>query len=175
MSPWVYWLYACSPMRLISLILSLFICSSMSLEAFAYSEQNLSLKKQAVPSAFKLRVENSAATVVPSDVGIIGGKYLHRKGDMSTVIEVYPHTPAERAGVQVGDRVLEVDGLNIMAFDADQVFAMIAGRPGEPVRLKLMRCAGLAGACRAYDVNLTRMDMNELASDQVFKIYKYGN
>ncbi len=147
----------------------------MSVNAAAYTEQNLSIKKQAAPTSFKLSVANSDATFVPSDVGIIGVKYLHRKGDMSTVIEVYPHTPAERAGVQVGDRVLEVDHTNIMAFDADQVFSMIAGRPGEPVSLKLMHCAGTAGACRAYEVNLIRMDMNELASDQVFKIYKYGN
>ncbi len=147
----------------------------MSLEALAYTEQNLSIKKDPAPTSFKLSVANSNATFVPSDVGIIGVKYLHRKGDMSTVIEVYPHTPASAAGVQVGDRVLEVDGTNIMAFDADQVFAMIAGRPGEPVRLKMMRCAGSTGACRAYEVNLTRMDMNELASEQVFKIYKYGN
>jgi C-terminal processing protease CtpA/Prc len=146
----------------------------MSLEASAYTEQNLSVKKEAVPTSFKLSVANSDATFVPSDVGIIGVKYLHHKGDMSTVIEVYPHTPAERAGVVVGDRVLEVDGLNIMSYDADQVFAMIAGRPGEPVRLKLMRCSATS-ACRAYDVNLVRMDMNQLASDKVFQIYKYGN
>ena len=146
----------------------------MSLEVSAYTEQNLSVKKEAAPTSFKLSVANSDASFVPSDVGIIGVKYLHHKGDMSTVIEVYPHTPAESAGVIVGDRVLEVDGLNIMAYDADQVFAMIAGRPGEPVRLKLMRCSGTS-ACRAYDVNLVRMDMNQLASDKVFQIYKYGN
>ncbi len=156
------------------LILLFLLCSFTSLEVLAYTEQNLSLKKQPIPTSFKLSVANSDASFVPSDVGIIGVKYLHRKGDMSTVIEVYPHTPAERAGVQVGDRVIEVDGTNIMAFDADQVFSMIAGRPGEPVRLKLLHCAS-GGACRAYDVNLVRMDMNELASDQVFKIYKYGN
>ncbi len=158
------------------IILSLVVCSFVGLPAFALKEQNLTIAPQPQQSSFKLSAQNTETGFVPSNVGIIGVKYLHKKGDMSTVIDVYPHTPAEAAGVRVGDRVVEVDGTNIMAFDADQVFAMIAGYPGQPVRLKLMRCAGgTMGACRAYEVNLVRMDMNELASDNVFKIYKYGN
>ena len=90
---------------------------------------------------------------------------------MSNVIDVYPNTPAAQAGVRVGDRIVEVDGMNIMPFDADQVFALIAGYPGQPVHLKLLRCDS---RCRTYEINLTRMDMNQIASDNIFKIYKYG-
>lgn len=127
---------------------------------------------------FKLSAVSSDASFVPSNVGIIGIKYLHSKGSMSTVIEVYPDTPAAKAGIQVGDRILEVDGMNIMPFDADQVFAMIAGSPGQPIQLKMMRCStfrSVYGDCHAYQVNLTRMDMNQVSSDQVFRVYKYGN
>jgi|GEM_PF-2674498 len=127
---------------------------------------------------FKLGVQEAYSDFVPSNVGIIGLKYLHKTGDTSTVIDVYPHTPAEQAGIQVGDRILEVDGSSIIPLTADQVFAVIAGRPETTVELKMMRCDQNYGShlgCRAYSVNLKRMDMNQLASDRVFRVYKYGN
>lgn len=127
---------------------------------------------------FKLGVQEAYSDFVPSNVGIIGLKYLHRTGETSTVIDVYPNTPAQQAGIQVGDRILEVDGSSIIPYTADQVFAVIAGRPETNVELKMMRCnlsyANQSG-CRAYVVNLKRMDMNQLASDRVFRVYKYGN
>jgi C-terminal processing protease CtpA/Prc len=133
---------------------------------------------KAETSKFKLGVSEDMSDFVPSNVGIIGVKYLHKTGETSTVIDVYPHTPAEQAGIQVGDRILEVDGSNIIPLTADQVFAVIAGRPNTDVELKLMRCNQNYGThlgCRAYIVNLKRMDMNQLASDRVFRVYKYGN
>jgi len=127
---------------------------------------------------FKLGVQEAYSDFVPSNVGIIGLKYLHKTGETSTVIDVYPNTPAQQAGIQVGDRILEVDGSSIIPYTADQVFAVIAGRPETNVELKMMRCnssyASQSG-CRAYIVNLKRMDMNQLASDRVFRVYKYGN
>lgn len=122
--------------------------------------------------SFSLQAASSDEVFAPSNIGIIGIKYLHKKGEMSNVVDVYPNTPAAQAGVRVGDRLVEVDGLNIMPFDADQVFAMIAGYPGQPVHLKLLRCDS---RCRSYEVNLTRMDMNQISSDNIFRVYKYGN
>jgi len=127
---------------------------------------------------FKLGVQEAYSDFVPSNVGIIGLKYLHKTGETSTVIDVYPNTPAEQAGIQVGDRILEVDGSSIIPLTADQVFAVIAGRPETTVELKMMRCNQNYGShmgCRAYSVNLKRMDMNQLASDRVFRVYRYGN
>ncbi len=120
---------------------------------------------------FKLSATTSDADFVPSDIGIVGIKYLHRMGEMSSVIAVYPNTPAEASGVKIGDKILEIDGVNVMPLDADQVFALMAGRPGTEVSMKMMRCLG---NCRAYNIAVKRMDMNHLASDEVFKVYKYG-
>lgn len=127
---------------------------------------------------FKLGVSEAYSDFVPSEIGIIGVKYLHKTGENSVVIDVYPHTPAESAGIRVGDRILEVDGSNIIPYTADQVFSVIAGKPGTVVELKMMRCNENFGThlgCREYNVNLKRMDMNQLASDRVFRVYKYGN
>lgn len=128
--------------------------------------------------AFKLGVEEGEMTYEPSDIGILGLRYLQRPGEMSTVVEVYPHTPAEDAGIVVGDKIVEVDGTNIMPFNADEVFGLIAGRPGTMVNLKMMRCGnGMNGKpwCRTFSATLKRMDMNQLKSDQIYKIYRYTN
>lgn len=127
--------------------------------------------------SFKLGVLDTDSSFAPSNIGIIGIKYLHRPGDMSTVIDVYPGTPAEKAGVRVGDRLLEVDNVSIIPFSSDQVFGLIAGRPGEHIKLKLMRCNknyGTSLGCNSYDVDLVRMDMAQIGSDRIFKIYRYG-
>lgn len=135
------------------------------------------VNSSATQASFKLGVLDTNSSYAPSNIGIIGIKYLHRPGDMSTVIEVYPGTPAEKAGVRIGDRLLEVDNVSIIPFSSDQVFGLIAGRPGEHIKLKLMRCNrnyGTSLGCSSYDVDLVRMDMAQINSDRIFKIYRYG-
>jgi C-terminal processing protease CtpA/Prc len=138
--------------------------------------QSLTLKPREVePKSYKLNVAESTASFEPSNVGIIGMKYLHKPGSMSTVVEIYPHTPAEKAGVHIGDRLLAVNGTNIIPYNSDQVFAMIAGLPGAPINLKFMRCNNYGSSCYTFDTQMLRMDMNELNSDRVYRIYRYGS
>jgi len=121
--------------------------------------------------SYKLYADSETATYEKSNRGILGVKYLHQKNKNSVVISVYPNTPAERAGIQVGDQIIAVDGINVMPYDADHVFSLIDGLPGSPVTLSMLRCSP---QCKPYQARLVRMDMNELNSDNVFKIYKYG-
>jgi C-terminal processing protease CtpA/Prc len=121
--------------------------------------------------SYRLYADSETATYEKSNRGILGVKYLHQKNKNSVVISVYPNTPAERAGIQVGDQIIAVDGINVMPYDADHVFTLIDGLPGSPVTLSMLRCTT---QCRPYQARLVRMDMNELNSDNVFKIYKYG-
>ncbi|MCE2928661.1 MAG: PDZ domain-containing protein [Candidatus Caenarcaniphilales bacterium] len=145
------------------------------LTAVSANYQELPLNQPAYPVSspkFELGVQDQATTYQPSNIGIIGIRYLHRPGETSTVIEVYPHTPAAEYGIRVGDKILEVNGINVRSLTADDVYALIAGRPGEAVNLKFMRC-GLS--CQSFSTTMRRMDMNEVASDQVFRIYRYNN
>lgn len=121
--------------------------------------------------SYRLYADSETATYEKSNRGILGVKYLHQKNKNSVVISVYPNTPAERAGIQVGDQIIAVDGINVMPYDADHVFSLIDGLPGSPVTLSMLRCTA---QCRPYQARLVRMDMNELNSDNIFKIYKYG-
>lgn len=120
---------------------------------------------------FKLQANSSAASYAKSNKGILGIKYLHRRNSESTVIQVYPNTPAERAGIVVGDKIVAVDGVDVRPYDANNVFSLIEGPPGVTVKLSMLRCSI---DCRPYQVSLTRMDMNQIQSDNIFRIYRYG-
>lgn len=131
----------------------------------------LLLSSSQAASKFELSASHTNATVKPSNVGVVGLRYLHKAGSYSMVQEVYPNTPASKAGIQYGDQILEIDGISVRPYDANGVFALMAGKPGDTVRLKILRCHV---SCKEMQVDLKRMDMNYLASDQVFRIYKYG-
>lgn len=169
-------------LTLSSLFLSLFTAVKAEYQELTfpgttnYQQPNNSYKNQVQKSSgFKLGVQEEELSYTPSNVGIVGIKYLHKPGSMSTVIEVYPRTPAAAAGIRVGDRLLEVNGTNIIPFSSDQVFSMIAGYPGAPINLKFMRCNAYGMNCYSFTSQLVRMDMNKLESDRIFRIYKYGS
>ncbi|HKS28261.1 MAG TPA: S41 family peptidase [Pyrinomonadaceae bacterium] len=48
-------------------------------------------------------------------------------------------TPAERAGLRYGDRILEVDGKDAREWTSEQVSKNVRGDRGEPVRIKVER------------------------------------
>ena len=53
------------------------------------------------------------------------------------VAEVYPQSPAERAGIERGDVITAVDGRSIAGLAAEVSTAKIRGKPGTRVELKL--------------------------------------
>ena len=57
------------------------------------------------------------------------------------VIEVQPDTPAERAGMKVGDVIVELEGMKWDAPGASERFQdeVMSRRPGETVRMKVQR------------------------------------
>ncbi|HEX6749813.1 MAG TPA: S41 family peptidase [Longimicrobium sp.] len=59
--------------------------------------------------------------------------------DTATVMRVYPRTPAEGAGVQVGDRIVEVDGQKVTGIALDKVTSRLLGPQGTTVRATLVR------------------------------------
>jgi C-terminal processing protease CtpA/Prc len=122
-------------------------------------------------AAFRLSADSANYEYTPSNIGIVGLRYLHQRGSLSTVVEVYPGTPAAEAGIREGDRIVKVEGVDIKPFDADGVYQAMAGLPGQPVKLEMMRCDP---RCQNFIINLTRIDMNAVASENVFRVYKYG-
>jgi len=59
--------------------------------------------------------------------------------DTATVMRVYPRTPADGAGVQVGDRIVEVDGQKVTGLSLDKVTSRLLGPQGTSVKATLVR------------------------------------
>ncbi len=71
---------------------------------------------------------------VGMEIGVRDGKVL--------VISPLPDTPAERAGVRPGDRIMRVDGESVEGWRLDQISAAIRGEAGTEVTLTLERGDG---------------------------------
>ncbi len=56
-----------------------------------------------------------------------------------TVVEPYPGAPADRAGVQVGDRIVEIEGESTRKLTNDEIGRMMRGEPGSTVTFTVER------------------------------------
>ena len=63
--------------------------------------------------------------------------------------------PAERAGLQAGDRILEVDGESTAGKTVEEAVIMIRGKIGVPVTLRIFR----EGWSEARDIKITRANI----------------
>jgi carboxyl-terminal processing protease len=74
-----------------------------------------------------------------------GGKYggvgmqIEDQQGWITVSTVFPHTPAERQGVRVGDRIVFADSLAVRGWSLSQTSDYITGTPGTKVTLTFAR------------------------------------
>jgi carboxyl-terminal processing protease len=56
-----------------------------------------------------------------------------------TVVAPLPETPAERAGIQTGDQIIEVDGKSTEGWKNDQAVKALRGDPGSKISVKIRR------------------------------------
>ena len=57
-----------------------------------------------------------------------------------TVVAPLPETPAERAGVQTGDQIIEVDGKSTEGWKNDEAVKALRGEAGSKVSITVRRC-----------------------------------
>src|ERR1043166_1207387 len=69
-----------------------------------------------------------------------------------TISKVYRNTPAERAGVREGDRILQVDTLSTRGWSLSQVSDYLTGTPGTNVAVRF----GRPGIGSPIDLKFTR-------------------
>src|SRR5215218_1931784 len=72
------------------------------------------------------------------EYGGLGIQIAPREGYITSV-GVLPETPAERAGIRVGDAILEVDGKDAKGWTDDFAVKQLRGPVGTPIRLKVRR------------------------------------
>lgn len=75
-------------------------------------------------------------------VGI--GVQIEKRDDGITVVAPIEGTPAYKAGIRTGDKILEVDGTDIRGFAVDKAAGLIKGKEGTTVKVGIRR-EGAAG------------------------------
>ncbi len=67
------------------------------------------------------------------------GAIIGTRNEWVMVTEPYEGFPAAKAGLRAGDKIIEVDGKSAKNYKTDQVSAMLKGKPGTEVTVKLKR------------------------------------
>ncbi len=67
------------------------------------------------------------------------GIRIDEKDGWITVVQTLPKTPAERAGLRPGDRIVEVDGVSSRSWTPDDAVQVLRGPKGSPVNIKISR------------------------------------
>ncbi|OGW79478.1 MAG: hypothetical protein A2Z83_02820 [Omnitrophica bacterium GWA2_52_8] len=86
------------------------------------------------------------------------------------IIDRYPHvgklqdgSPAQKAGLELGDRILRVDGISTEGLNVEEVSAKIRGEAGVPVVLSMLR----PSLQKEWDVSLEREKIELVAIGDV--------
>ncbi|WP_051341088.1 S41 family peptidase [Azospirillum halopraeferens] len=93
-------------------------------------------------------VERSRSTMNGAFAGI--GIQLAMPAGRLTVAAPMPESPAARAGILAGDRILAADGAALAGLSVEQAVERLRGAPGTPVTLRLERDG------KAFNVTLER-------------------
>jgi carboxyl-terminal processing protease len=89
------------------------------------------------------------------EYGGLGIQIAPREGYI-TAVGVLPGTPAERAGIRVGDQLLEIDGRDARGWTDDFAVKVLRGAVGVPVRLKVRR----VGVEQPMSFSITREEIH---------------
>jgi carboxyl-terminal processing protease len=89
------------------------------------------------------------------EYGGLGIQIAPREGYI-TAVGVLPGTPAERAGIRVGDQLLEIDGKDAKGWTDDYAVKVLRGPVGTPVALKVRR----VGVDQPMSFSITREEIH---------------
>jgi carboxyl-terminal processing protease len=104
------------------------------------------------------------------------GIQIGEKDDILTVIAPLKGTPAEKAGVLSGDKIIKIDDTVTSTITVDQAVALIQGKTGSTVTLTLMRdgvAAPIVTPIVRGTIDLPTVD-TEMKANGVFVIHLYS-
>ncbi len=70
------------------------------------------------------------------------GALIRQKGDWVLIAEPYRNTPADKAGLKIGDKIVAIDGQDAKGFTTAKVSSLLKGDPGSKVKVTVETLAG---------------------------------
>lgn len=83
------------------------------------------------------------------------GAVVRKKGDYVVITEPYENSPAQKAGLQAGDLIVEVAGQSTKGKSTDDVVKFLRGAPNTSVQMKVKR----EGVANEVVIDLTREEI----------------
>lgn len=80
------------------------------------------------------------------------GALIHKQGDYIVVSEPYENSPAAKAGLLAGDRIVKINGKDAKGKSVDDISTALKGQPGTLIKLTLMH----DGDTKTFDLDLLR-------------------
>lgn len=147
--------------------LCLFLVTVISLLKFnlsAIAIEELELKSppwiQTPSLTLKGNVSEDISKVKPlTGIGVIGLRFIHQTGYSSLIEQVYPNSPASRAGLIPRDLIFAIDGVRTDYLDSDSVYQMLSGTPGTKVKIFITRGQTM------FNVEVVREDLANFSTD----------
>ncbi len=65
------------------------------------------------------------------------GSIIRKRGDYVVFAQPYKGSPADRAGVRIGDKIVAIDGEDAKGFDVEDVSKRLKGDPGSAVKVTI--------------------------------------
>ncbi len=70
------------------------------------------------------------------------GSLIRKRGDYVVIAQPYRNSPADRAGLRIGDRIVAIDGRDARGLSTAEVSGLMKGEPGTEFELTVERLAG---------------------------------
>ncbi len=83
------------------------------------------------------------------------GAWVDTTSDYLTIISPMPKSPAEKAGLRTGDKIIAIDGKDMTGIDGEVVRKQVLGPAGTTVTLTILR-----EGMEPFDVQITRASIN---------------
>ena len=92
-------------------------------------------------------------------IGVIGIRFIHQSGFPSYIEQIYPNSPASRAGLRPKDLIFAIDEVRTDHLNSDSVYQLLAGDPGTKVKVFITRGQSM------FNVEIVREDLANLSPD----------
>lgn len=119
----------------------------------------------------KEEMEDFYSDIEGNYVGI--GIYMIQNTEDNTIVVLYPieGSPAEKAGLQTGDIIKKVDGIEYTGEDFDEISTNIKGKEGTKVNLEIER----NGEILTFEIERKSIDLYPIESELLEKNIGYIN